>query len=580
MKTKKLFLFLLFVFVAVLLVSCQSTDTGDNGTGETTSDDQTKDIPLMDNGKFTFTVIRPERGEESIISAASELRKQLEEISGSEVTMADDFLKAGEEHDPNAYEILVGHTNYAESAELYEGTNYGTYRIAVMGNKIVLAAHDGTSMLKAAYSLIFHIEDLIKSGDPVISGDYTASQKVNSLLSDIPAFKEGSLYLCYNGAHNDNGFVYKSTSPESLTGYTELLKSNGCKLYSSTEHGKNLAATLTKGDAVISLFYTAADKKTRVIIESSKNTAYTSLENKSYESTCGSLLVQLGLEPSDPDYMSTSAPTYSNGMGYIYRLADGSFIIIDGGFNTDTNANKIYDKLCELAPDKDNIVIAAWIITHQHVDHIGALDTFTSLFSSRVKLELVIYNFPTTEECGTIINGNPHNADKFYQYIKKYSGVKQVIAHPGQIYNIRNAEIEMLHTIDLMRGDVKMEDSNSVCLMFRIEIEGQTFLFPADSYQDMTAVLVKNYGSYLKSDFVQVIHHGSNGGSVAFYKAVDPTVVLWPVGHYYYSKFTGYSQNSYFFESATVKEIILAGNTDRTLELPYAYPADKIIPAA
>ncbi len=581
---------LVSLLAAFLLVSCQSQET--NITNDNTSDTNSatdeisaepsarQTLTLLEGGEFKFDIIRPERTEDSIISAATYLRDTLKKKTGADITLRDDFLKKGTEHDPNTYEILVGYTNYPESAKLHEGLYYGQYRIAIDGNKIVIAAFDGNALKKAASAFAFHVEDLITDGKALIDSSYNAQATVDSTLSLVPAFDFGTYFACYTGSYQDKNFVYKGTTPEDFNAYIDKAKSAGCELAGSHELGSNLSATLTHDNAVINMFYNAADSKTRIIVENSRDTAYPLNESDNqYEKICSSVLVQLGLEPTDSNYFTTSAPNYSNGMGYIYRLHDGSFIIIDGGFNTADNATLIYDTLCELAPDKNNIVIAAWIITHQHADHIGAMDIFTSMYASKVKLELAIYNFPTTAECGTIINGNPYNADRFYQYIKNYPGVKSVIAHPGQYYNIRNAKIEMLHTLDLMRGDVTMEDSNSVCLAFRVEIEGQTFLFPADSYQDMTAVLVKNYGAYLKSDFCQLIHHGGTGGSNAFYKAVDPTIVLWPVGAwYYYPTFRYHDFNKYIFESANVKEIILAASANRTIELPYAYPTERILP--
>ncbi len=580
MKIKKFIIYLLLTLLACLFVACGEPVNSETtqASSETESPSASNDLILFENGEFNFTLIRPEYADDDSIDAAMNLRNYLEKTTSVKIKFTDDYIPKGEEHDPAKYEILFGQTNYEESASLYEDLSYGEYRIAVVGNKIVIAAIDASASKKAAYAFAYHVETSFKDGKAVIEKDYYSEGVSDNLLRTVPAFNFGKYYMGYTGACSEKGFVYKNTSPDNITAYIDKAKAEGYTLHSSYTMGENISAVLTKDKAIVNLFYNEADKKTRVIIDNDQNTSYP-LEEKEYEKTCSSLLVQLGLEPSDSNYLTTSAPTYSNGMGYIYRLADGSFIIIDGGFNTADNATLIYDTLCELAPDKNNIVIAAWIITHQHVDHIGAMDKFTSMYASKVKLELAIYNFPTTAECGTIINGNPYNADRFYQYIKNYPGVKSIIAHPGQYYNIRNAKIEMLHTIDLMRGDVKMEDSNSVCLMFRIEIEGQTFLFPADSYQDMTTVLVKNYGSYLKSDFCQLIHHGGTGGSNAFYKAVDPTIVLWPVGAwYYYPTFRYHDFNKYIFESSNVKEIILAASTNRTIELPYAYPTERILP--
>ena len=57
------------------------------------------------------------------------------------------------------------------------------------------------------------------------------------------------------------------------------------------------------------------------------------------------------------------------GMSYVYRLASGHFFLIDGGFFTPGEADRLYDFLrarCEGKP-----VIDCWFFSHAHQDHIG-----------------------------------------------------------------------------------------------------------------------------------------------------------------------------------------------------------------
>ena len=51
-------------------------------------------------------------------------------------------------------------------------------------------------------------------------------------------------------------------------------------------------------------------------------------------------------------------------MCFVIQLSDGRFIVIDGGVATDAFAQAIYASLLNNAPDKDKIIIAAWIMTH------------------------------------------------------------------------------------------------------------------------------------------------------------------------------------------------------------------------
>ncbi len=581
MKLKRFLPILALLMLVFVLVSCQGGGdvTTDGEQSETTPAET--ELVLFENGKFNFKVIRAEHAEKSIISAAGMLRADLEDITGAAVDMADDFVKKGEEHDAEAYEILFGMTNYPQSAKPHEGLAYGQYRITVDGHKIIIATYGGESASKAALAFASFVEEQMSEGRAVISAAYNTEVSTNSLLSSVPAYNAGSLSSTYTGTYGEKAYVYNSTTADDFSTYVDIAVNNGCKLHSTSEMGKNRGATLKKGNAVINVFFTQADKKTRIIVENINNTSLptTEADNK-YEKVCDSVLVQLGLEqPYDGGQVFTTAvANFNNGMGYIFRLHDGSFIIIDGGFNKTLGAKMIYNKLVELAPDKNNIVIAAWIMSHQHGDHVGAYRKFTEAYSKQVKLETVIYNMPNSTELGSV-NESSTNAGMVSQYVSSYSGAVSSIAHPGQVHYIRNAKIEVLHSIDLLRPATSFSGGNSFCIAVKITLDGQTFLFAGDSHTDMTASLVKNYGDYLKSDFCQVVHHGAPGASNEFYKAVDPTVVIWPLGTWDYYPWRRYETfNTYLFESPNVKEIILAGHTDRTITLPYTFPTEKVLP--
>ncbi len=593
MKSSKKILLSLLALILVAFVLCACAPTNEPSSDDTTVADTTtgtvdetpSDLPLFsESGEFNFTVVRPEFEAEGIVSAAAYLRAELSSIVGTEVSITDDFLSKGqEEHDPDTYEIIFGRTNYAESAELYEGLNYGTYRIAVKGKKIVIAATDTESASDAAIEFAEYIKSIVSNAEPkVISSDYAIDKVSNILTSRVPIYNYGSFDSTYSGSHKDIGYIYKSTSPEDFNSYVAAsTTTGGCTLYASSQMGNNLSATLTNDKAIINVFYTAADKKVHLIIESSDNTALPVKEaDRNTEKVCDSVLYQLGLEYpySGGQLFTSSIANYQIGMCYIFRLYDGSFIIIDGGFNQSKSATMIYDKLVELAPDKNNIVISAWIFSHPHGDHVGAFRQFTEMYKSKVTLKYLIYNFPTSSELSGV-GETTGNSTVVAASFQQYKGSRPVIAHPGQVHYLSNAKIEVLHTMDLMRPRDSYAGGNSFNTAVKITIEGQTFLFPGDSHTDMTPLLIKHYGSYLKSDFVQVIHHGAPGGSNEFYQAVDPTVVLWPLGTWdYYPWRRHESYNQFLFTSPNVKEIVLAGYTDRKFELPYTFPTEKVLP--
>jgi hypothetical protein len=67
----------------------------------------------------------------------------------------------------------------------------------------------------------------------------------------------------------------------------------------------------------------------------------------------------------------------------------------------------------------------------------------------------------------------------------------------------------------------------------RAWVEGQSILFLNDlggfnSDRSSGARLVNTYGEKLKSDIVQMAHHGQKGSQKALYDLVDAKVHLWP----------------------------------------------------
>lgn len=553
---------------------------------ETSDTSETPDAPyelvMLENGSFNFRIIRPEFEASEIVKSAADLRTKLAELTGAGVQIGDDYVSKNEVRDPDKYEILFGRTNYTESTELYRDINYGTYRISIKGNKVVFAVTDSISAQRAVDVFIGYFKAQMSGGKAVISSEYRAEAVVNTVTGRAPVYTDGVFQSYSIGGAGEYTYVYEKTSAEAFNNYITSSTAEGkCSLYASCELGDNLSATLTNDKTIVNAFYTAAESKARIIIEPSSKTSLPCTEEQNkYTKVCDSSLTQLGLEqPYNGGALFTDAVKgFQIGMCYIFRLADSSFILIDGGFNRSECADMIYNKLVNLAYDKNNIVIAAWIFTHQHGDHVGAYKQFTSKYSGRVRLETLIYNFATDAELASV-NENSTYPDAVSASLQKFSGSKCVIAHPGQVHYLRNAKLEVLHTIDLMRPRATYNGGNSFSMTVKITLEGQTYMFSGDSYNDSTDVICQNYGKYLKSDFCQLIHHGAPGGSNQYYQLVDPTIVLWPLGTYDYYPWRRYEEyHQYIFRSTNVKEIILSGYTNRTISLPYEYPSQKTLP--
>ena len=78
------------------------------------------------------------------------------------------------------------------------------------------------------------------------------------------------------------------------------------------------------------------------------------------------------------------------------------------------------------------------------------------------------------------------------------------------------------------------------------------------------------YGSELKSDILQVAHHGWNGGSVEIYNAVLPEIALWPVEQSRWDTVTGYPTSKVILqlqEQGIIRFLYVAKDGEVTIEL-------------
>ena len=226
----------------------------------------------------------------------------------------------------------------------------------------------------------------------------------------------------------------------------------------------------------------------------------------------------------------------NNGMSYVIRLEDGSFIIVDGGHDTEENADKMFSVLTKQAEGKP-IVIAAWIFTHAHSDHAGIFEKFTNKYGTQVTVESFIYNFPS-DEAAKVSGDNP-NTTKLVQTMSNYSGAKKIVAHAGQVHKIRNATVNIFYTYDMMMP-YKMADYNATSVVFNVKLEGSTILFLGDAGGETDGTdgeltyMKKIYtATTLEADIVQAAHHGIDDTAKvdAFYSMISSDVeyVLVPV---------------------------------------------------
>lgn len=578
MKIRLLSLFLVLLMLSsALLTSCKPggntpADSSSDSGSETTP--VVEDIVLFADNKTSFRIIRPDAADAGVCRVAVSLWEDLSNYTDDideSFDLKNDMLKRDETIPETENVILVGYTNRPDSAVAFENLGYADYRIKVINGRIYIAGYTESALNIAISKFLKHVSENTVDGKCVITTDLLIEGSTDSLLGDLPAIPGKIVSATHDMGDKCQLIVTDECDEDTFINYKKLLAAKYSE-YTTNEIGNNLFATYTSDKSVINTYYTPASKEIRTTIEPLSETALPGLESENkYTSVTTPLLTQIGVERVG------NTADYQNGMCYIFRLSDGRFIVYDGGFtNSNTDATKINDALKEQAPNPNKIVIAAWIITHAHGDHNGAFRTFVkkyncNLSSSAYTIENVIRNTPSDTDCESAsLSLNTKNAQAEVENTLKSRGCNLIKSHPGQVFYYADAKITVIYNLE-MYVPKAFTYFNTSTTVTNLELAGQSFSMLGDASEDASGLMVKHYDKEsIGCDFVQVAHHGYQGGTTAVYKLIDPTYVLWPMATTAYAKYRDHARSEYLVSSSKkVEAIFTAGHAKYVFHLPF-----------
>lgn len=232
----------------------------------------------------------------------------------------------------------------------------------------------------------------------------------------------------------------------------------------------------------------------------------------------------LGLYLREPRYDITqyADTTGMQAMFYTIESNRGDLIVIDGG-----NAGNA-DYVKEIIRKKGGHV-DAWILTHPHPDHI------TSFLNIYEDLQGIQIHHVYTIQLPDMETLKKNASWEDYSDLERFRSLDipgLEYLHKGDRIHVLGLELEVLsaydETIDKLSNDLMNDGS----LLFRVKGREESMLFCADVgsaggrtdkvRKRMTEYLVETYGDSLKSDYVQMAHHGFQGLGREFYEKVDP----------------------------------------------------------
>jgi len=106
--------------------------------------------------------------------------------------------------------------------------------------------------------------------------------------------------------------------------------------------------------------------------------------------------------------------------------------------------------------------------------------------------------------------------------------------HTGEIIQIVDVTVEVLCTPDVLNEINAAElnkDSNNASIVTRLNVDGLKILMPGDASLLAWEYMADTYGSALKSDILQVPHHGTNhGATIEAYRLVNADTLIFNCG--------------------------------------------------
>ena len=598
--------------IALLLVSVMllgafaacNNDTSNDGTdatdGTDTPTDKPTEKPTEDNGntpdadglvvfadgEYKVKVIRKDKASDDDLDAFAALRAAFRSAVGKMPGAGTDF----DAESANAPAILIGETTIAESAELYAEVKTSAAAAKYINGKYVLAYNSVKGYVKLIEAVAAKVKAYVAAnpGKIVINSDWDISLSAAEIngydVDDLENYIELPEYndRAFDKADIDLGqssvmHIAENTTLSEYEDFLLELELNGFVAYTNNQIGDNHYATFLTEVQIVNVMYLDAIAETRVTVDNRDEYDLPGLEDDNiYKELTDPSLTVIGIGTSG----------YPGGMGYVYKLSNGEFFIIDGGITRDEqcsnkaecSAEWLYYTLQELADDPDNIVVAGWLLTHIHNDHLGAFIDMAkdTKYTDKISVKKVIYSQPNDEHMKHV--GKEYRKVWMPDALEGWQPDEVVKAHPGQKFYFADVTVTILGSQDLVLPGV-IDSHNNMSVVSKVEFMDYEALYLADAEGLMNAALKTHYGSELKTDILQLAHHGYNNTDAGpVYELADPTIVFWPVSTGHYDGTGGATVRDVAFNQRFFKNGIdnhIAGETNMTITDFYSWLPDE-----
>jgi len=287
-----------------------------------------------------------------------------------------------------------------------------------------------------------------------------------------------------------------------------------------------------------------------------------------------------------PSKAPRSAGDYDHNMSYVIVTRQGKIILIDGGWERNNEDGDFLFSYLQKITGDPTPNIEAWFITHAHGDHHGAVATFANKYADKVTVEAFYHHYPNESDIRTYlasagIDGTISAVGRVPYMMKKLKNVQGGPVREVFVNSVHSGKCNSSFDFDEVHIDILLDfedikwavnnvsgtysgtwpvegrnfknltfrqlvdgNFNETSIVFRASVGGKNILFTGDAgyvagyllnkFHDIHASNPDQYYT-IKSDYVQVAHHGYYGLTKATYNRIDPDVGLWPTPKYEYT---------------------------------------------
>lgn len=228
-----------------------------------------------------------------------------------------------------------------------------------------------------------------------------------------------------------------------------------------------------------------------------------------------------------------SNQTKSQMMGYVMVTKNSKVIIIDGG--TVGDSDNLIQYINEYGGKVDY-----WFLTHHHNDHCGAIVSIIK--NTDIEIDNIYISLNDD-------NWYKENEPERYEFTNdlintlENSRIKENIRIPyiNEKIKIDNIKCEIL---GIKNPEIVVNPGNNQSMVFKFKVNDTSILFLGDTSVESQNKLIENNKEKLKSDIVQMAHHGQKGADINLYRIISPKTCLFPTPDWLWNNDSGEGEDS------------------------------------